>query len=79
MNRWLAAGAIGIAGIAALAAWFPRVDPYAAERIAIGRRQALQRAMQLSSRYGIETAGWRVAITAEIDDETAGLSPPVPR
>lgn len=41
------------------------MDPSASERLALDRRQAIERVRQFASRYGVETAGWRATVTEE--------------
>ena len=65
MKRWLAVAAIGVVGTALLIAWFSRLDPYAGEPVTISRQEAIARAMQLSSRYGVTVAGWRTYVACE--------------
>jgi hypothetical protein len=59
----LVAGAAALMGIIGLAMIFPRVDPAALARLTLDRKQAIEQVRKLSSRYGVETAGWRATVT----------------
>ena len=58
-----------LAGVIALAVLFPRLDPSASAPLTIDRSHAVERARQLASRYGVDTAGWRDLVTDGTDEK----------
>ncbi|SPE33663.1 membrane hypothetical protein [Candidatus Sulfopaludibacter sp. SbA6] len=58
-----------LAGALLLVFLFPRIDPSAIFGAALDRAEAIQRARQLTSRYGVSTAGWKVAATQVTDEK----------
>jgi len=60
---------VALAGVSLLVFLFPRIDPSAIFGSALDRDAAIQRARQLTSKYGVETAAWKVAVTQLTDEK----------
>ncbi|HEY2016737.1 MAG TPA: PP2C family protein-serine/threonine phosphatase [Bryobacteraceae bacterium] len=58
-----------LAGVLALLVLFPRTNPAALFATPLDRGQAIQRARQLTSGFGVNTAGWRETATWLADDK----------
>ncbi len=63
-----AAGA-AFAGALLLAALFPRVDPSASIRSALDRPKAIQRARQLTLRYGLDASMWHADVWDQVSEK----------
>ena len=58
-----------LAGTLLLLLLFPRVDPAARFRTTVDRNDAVLRARQLTTRYGVTTDTWKVAVTQLTDEK----------
>lgn len=56
-----------LGGLIGLAVLFPRLDPSASAPLTVDRSHAIERVRQLASRYGVDTTGWRAAVTDQTD------------
>ena len=61
------AAVAALSGLIGLAVLFPRLDPSVSAPLTLDRSHAIERARKLASRYGVDTAGWRAAVTDQTD------------